>query len=182
MRMIADEGCRVFAVFSTSRPVLPPIFRSLTTTSKKPSCSFSMAAFPFGASSTSWPCSDTACARPRRRESWSSAIRIRPIQLFLVAASYRQRHPYRRALTWGRPQVNPSVMCVHDLSYDGQAKTRALRLRREERVEYLLRHIGRNSRSVVGELDEHGFAAVAAIFEPQHLRGNRHAALAAHRF
>jgi hypothetical protein len=37
MRMIADEGCSVFAVFSTSRPVLPPIFRSLTTTSKKPS-------------------------------------------------------------------------------------------------------------------------------------------------
>ncbi len=48
-------GCSVLAVFSTSRPVLPPIFRSLTTTSKKPSCSFSMAALPFGASSTSWP-------------------------------------------------------------------------------------------------------------------------------
>ena len=79
IRMTAHVGCSVLVVLSTSSPVLPPIFRSLTTTSKKPSCSFSIAALPFGASSTSCPASAIACASPRRRESWSSAIRMRPI-------------------------------------------------------------------------------------------------------
>src|SRR5215204_2229979 len=181
MRMIADEGCSVLAVFNTSRPVLPPIFRSLTTTSKKPSWSFSMAALPLGASSTSWPASDTACARPRRRESWSSAIRIRPMQLFLVAASYRQRDPNRGALTWDRPQVYPSVMRVHDLPDDGQAKPGALGLRREERVEHFFRHVGQNPRSVIGKFDEHCVTPVAGILDPQHLGGDRHPPLATHR-
>ena len=77
--MTAQVGCSALAVFSTSRPVLPPIFRSLTTTSKKPSWSSRWRRCRSGASSTSWPASATAWARPRRSESWSSAISIRPM-------------------------------------------------------------------------------------------------------
>ncbi len=69
MRITAVVGCSVFAVRSTSMPSLPPIFRSLRTTSKGPSWSRSMAAVPFGASSTSWPASVSARAMPRRSES-----------------------------------------------------------------------------------------------------------------
>ncbi len=53
IRMTAVFGCSALAVRSTSRPSDPPILRSLSTTSNAPSCSFSMAALPLGASSTS---------------------------------------------------------------------------------------------------------------------------------
>ena len=78
--------------------------------------------------------------------------------LVLVAARYRQRHSNGRALTYGGPQVNSSVVCVDNLPNDGQSQPRPLRLRREERVEDFLRHIRRNSRAIVSDLHENGLA------------------------
>src|SRR5688500_4514283 len=180
MRTTAHDGCSVLAVFSTSSPVLPPIFWSLITTSKKPSCSFSMAALPLGASSTSWPASAIACASPRRRESWSSAIRMRPMFLpqFInayvrrasmpllrhgLAAGDRQRHANRRSLSWCRPQVEAAVVRVHDLADDGEPEARPLRLGREEGIEDLLRDVLRNPRTVVDHFHAHRLASFGAV-------------------
>ena len=38
-------------------------------------------------------------------------------------------------------------MCIHDLPNDGQAKAGALGLRREERVKYFVRDVGRDART-----------------------------------
>ncbi len=69
IRMTEVDGWSAFAVRRTSRPSLPPIFRSLSTTSKYASCSRAIAALPFGASSVSWPASVRARASPRRSAS-----------------------------------------------------------------------------------------------------------------
>jgi len=85
IRMTAADGCSAFVDRRTSRPSLPPIFRSLSTTSNDPSCRHSMAMLPFGASSTSCPASMRARASARRSASWSSAISILPMHTPLEA-------------------------------------------------------------------------------------------------
>src|SRR5262245_48209510 len=199
MRMTAVVGCNCLAVFNTSSPVLPPIFRSLTTTSKKLSCSFSMAALPFGASSTSCPASATACASPRRSESWSSAMRIRPIVFPLGPAAAglptlrlqlhtfpagedRQRHANQRPAALSGSQIDLSVMRVDDLPYDCESETGPLRLGREERGEHAIRHVRRHPGTVVHQLDSNRLAPVSAILLLHGASSDRHAPMPLHRF
>src|SRR5690349_24270900 len=53
-------------------------------------------------------------------------------------------------------------MKVSDLPANGEAKTRALRFRREERLEEVAAKCRRKARSLVEDLDDHCVSAVAA--------------------
>src|SRR6185436_20560922 len=94
----------------------------------------------------------------------SSEISMRPIlsssrecsSSFAIPAHRNgERHTNQRAAAWRCTQINLSVVGVNNLSNDRQSQSRALRLGREKRVEYVLGDIGRHSRAAVLHFDSH---------------------------
>src|SRR4029078_13099112 len=160
--MSALVGCSAVAVRSTSMPSLPPILRSLRTTSYCPSWSFSIATLPLGASSTSWRASGRGRTIPTLSESLSSSTRNRPITYSFICllrqrllTAHRQGHAEHRPAARPLTHIDPAVVRVDDLPDDRQPEPRALWLGGEERAENPIHHFGRDPRAGVGDGDHH---------------------------
>src|SRR5215510_6926947 len=86
----------------------------------------------------------------------------------------RQRHTNQRAASQRCAQVDLSVVGVNNLSNDRQSQSRALRLRREKRVEDVLSHIWRHPRPTVLHFDPHSLASLTAVILLHRRRGDDH--------
>ena len=142
---------------------LPPMRRSLTTTSKSRraalDCRVAVRGFVDVVPGLGQRLrSPVAASRDRRRSECVPCTRLLPNRCLRcppVRSGYRQRDPKGRVPVPARgPQVDAAIVRVDDLPHDGQAQTGTLRFRREERVEDPLAHVPRHSRAVVCELDD----------------------------
>src|SRR4029434_1383187 len=101
--------------------------------------------------------------------------------LGIPAHRNRQRHTNQRAASQRCAQVDLSVVGVNNLSNDRESQSRALRLRREKRVEYVLGHIWRHPWTAVLHFDPHGLASLTAVILLHRRRGDDHLTPAFHR-
>ena len=102
------DGSSSRTAFSTSRPPVPSIFRSVMTKSAPRCLNCARPAAPFGATIASWPMRRTVAARPSRIVSLSSMIRTRAI-----AASITQdlsRRPFAGGFGDRRTTGPPSLV------------------------------------------------------------------------